>query len=128
MINTESLKFWTVEGFEISSYMYSLDTKKGKTYKTSGSDNTELCTYTYNELGFRGDPIHKKGFKIMSIGDSNTEGVGVDYHDTWPFQLSKHIKNSVNQNFGTGGRSNDFISRCLLTYYDLLIIYLFMVN
>jgi hypothetical protein len=120
MINAESLKFWTVEGFEISSYMYSLDTKKGKTYKTSGSDNTGLCTYTYNELGFRGDSIHKDGFKIMSIGDSNTEGVGVDYHDTWPSLFSKYIKNSVNQNFGTGGRSNDFISRCLLTYYDLM--------
>lgn len=114
------LKHWSLTGFEISSYRHGLNDKKNNTFKTSGSDNTGLCTYTYNELGFRSDSIYKKGFKIMSIGCSNTEGVGVNYHETWPYQFSKHIPNYVNLNFGTGGRSNDFISRCLLTYYDLI--------
>lgn len=114
----EPLKFWTVEDFEISSFRYNLDNRKNKTYKTSGTDNTELCDYTYNELGFRGDTIKKEGFKVMSIGCSNTEGVGVSYTNTWPLQFTSYIPNGINMNFGTGGRSNDFISRCLLTYYD----------
>lgn len=115
-----SLKFWTPEGFEISSYSFQLSTKINKTFVTSGSDNTGKCVYTYNSLGFRGDDPNKKGFKIMSIGDSNTEGVGVNHNETWPAQFTKLIPNGVNHNFGMGGRSNDYISRCLLTYYDYI--------
>jgi len=120
MIESNPLKFWTVDGFEISSYRWGISNRKNSSYKTSGSDNTGKCTYTYNELGFRGDSIFKEGFKILSIGDSNTEGVGVKDTETWPSQVSRYIPNSVNLNFGTGGRSNDFISRCLLTFYDFL--------
>jgi lysophospholipase L1-like esterase len=54
----------------------------------------------------------------MTIGCSNTEGVGVDDKDTWPALLSSMIPNSVNINLGHGGRSNDYICRTLLTFYD----------
>ena len=113
-------KYWNPETFEISSYKYSLKERINQTYNTSGSDNTNLCTYTYNELGFRGDSIKKEGFKVMSLGCSITEGVGVDDNETWPAQFCNHIENGVNFNFGTGGRSNDFICRCLMSYYDLI--------
>jgi hypothetical protein len=116
----EPLKFWTVDDFEISSFQFRLDERKETTHRTSGSDNTGLCQYTYNELGFRGDSIKKEGFKVMSLGCSNTEGVGVNNYETWPSQFTSHIPNGVNMNFGTGGRSNDFITRCLITYYDLV--------
>lgn len=114
------LKYWTSDDFEISSYKWHLSERKNKTHTTSGSDNTGLCTYTYNELGFRGDSIHKKGFKVMSLGCSLTEGVGVTDNETWPAQFCSFIPNSVNFNFGTGGRSNDFITRCLLSHVDLI--------
>ena len=114
------LKYWTPDGFEIASFQFNLTERKNKTYTTSGSDKTDLCRYTYNELGFRGDSVKKKGFKIMSIGCSFTEGVGVNDTETWPRQFTNLIPNGVNMNFGTGGRSNDFISRCLLTYYDVI--------
>lgn len=114
------LEYWTLDGFEVSSFKFNLNKKKGNTYNTCGSDNTGLCTYTYNELGFRGDSVKKEGFKVMSLGCSNTEGVGVNNHETWPYQFTSLIPNGVNMNFGTGGRSNDFIVRCLLTYYDLI--------
>jgi hypothetical protein len=114
------LEYWKPETFEISSYKYSLKERVNTQYRTSGNDNTNLCTYTYNELGFRGDSIKKEGFRVMSLGCSITEGVGVNNQETWPAQFCSHIENSVNLNFGTGGRSNDFISRCLLTYYDLI--------
>jgi len=96
------LEYWTPEEFEISSFLFNLNERKGKTYKTSGTDNTGRCSYSYNELGFRGDSIKKNGFKIMSLGCSNTEGVGVNYSDTWPAQFSYLILNVVNFNFGTG--------------------------
>ena len=114
------LKYWNPEGFEISSFKYPLRERMNKTYNTSGGDDTGKCIYTYNELGFRGDSVKKKGFKIMSIGCSFTEGVGVDDTETWPYQFTNLIPNGVNMNFGTGGRSNDFITRCLLTYYDVI--------
>jgi hypothetical protein len=120
MNETSPLKFWTVDGFEISSYKWSISERINSTYGYSGSDTTGKCTYSYNELGFRSDSIQKEGFKILSIGDSNTEGVGVNNNETWSFEFSQYILNSVNLNFGCGGRSNDYISRCLLTYYDLL--------
>ena len=116
----KSLKYWNSEGFEISSYKYQLKERINQIYTTSGGDNTNLCTYTYNELGFRGDSIKKEGFKVMSLGCSITEGVGVNDNETWPAQFSNQIENSVNFNFGTGGRSNDFICRCLMSYYDLI--------
>jgi hypothetical protein len=56
----------------------------------------------------------------MAIGDSNTEGVGVNDNETWPHQLSKLIPNGVDLNFGLAGASNDYIARTLLTYYDLI--------
>ena len=114
------LEYWKPETFEISSFQFKLEARKNQTYKTSGSDNTGRCVYSYNELGFRSDSFTKPGFKIMSIGCSNTEGVGVNDNQTWPYNFTSLIPTGVNMNFGTGGRSNDFISRCLLTYYDLI--------
>jgi hypothetical protein len=114
------LEYWNPKGFEISSYKWNLSDKINKVYKTSGSDNTGKCTYTYNELGFRADSINKSGFKVLSIGCSITEGVGVDDNQTWPNRFSQLIPSAVDFNFAMGGRSNDYISRCLLTYYDLI--------
>lgn len=114
------LKYWTLDEFEISSFQFNLNERKEKTHNTSGSDNTGLCEYTYNELGFRGDSIKKEGFKVMSLGCSHTEGVGVNNDETWPSQFAKLIPNGVDMNFGTGGRSGDFLVRCLFSYYDLI--------
>ena len=116
----KSLKYWSPNNFEVSSYKYHLYERKNSTYNTSGSDNTGKCTYSYNELGFRGDSIYKNGYKVMSVGCSFTEGVGVNNDETWSSKLCKQISNSVDLNFGHNGRSNDYISRCLLTYYDLI--------
>ena len=113
------LEYWTPDGFEVSSH-YSLKIRVNQTYTISKNGNTNSCTYTYNELGFRGDSIQKKGFRVMSIGDSMTEGLGVNDNETWSHQLCKLIPNAVDLNFGFGGRSNDYIARCLMTYYDVV--------
>ena len=114
------IKYWNPNGFEITTYKNSLKQRANQTYTISGGDDSGLCTYTYNELGFRGDSIYKEGFKVMVLGCSITEGVGVNDNETWPAQFCSHIENGVNFNFGTAGRSNDFICRCLMSYYDLI--------
>ena len=114
-----SLKHWTPETFEVSTYKWSIHDRKNKSYTTSGSDNSGKCTYTYNSLGFRGDEPTKQGFKVMSIGCSHTEGVGLNDDETWSHQLCKLI-NGIDLNFGYGGRSNDYVARCLLTYFDVV--------
>jgi hypothetical protein len=114
------LKYWTAGEFEVSSYKWNLAKRKNSIWKESGSDKTRKCTYTYNELGFRGDSIKMDGFKIMSLGCSHTEGVGVNDDETWPARFTKLVPNGVNMNFGTGGRSGDFVVRCLLSYYNLI--------
>ena len=114
------IKFWNIDTFDIASYKWSINERKNKSHTSSGSDNTGKCTYTYNSLGFRGDEPTKEGFKIMSIGCSHTEGVGLNDNETWSYQLCQLIPNAVNCNFGFGGRSNDYVSRCLLTYYDVV--------
>ena len=114
------LQYWNSEGFEVSTYKNNLNEFINKSQYRSGSDTTGKCKYTYNSLGFRGDEPTKQGFKIMSIGCSNTKGVGLNDHETWSAQFTKLIPNGVNNNFGLDGRSNDYISRCLISYYDLI--------
>lgn len=114
------LKYWTIENFEMSSHRYNQKNKINKQLTKSGGDESGKCVYTYNELGFRGDNPNKNGFKIMSIGDSCTEGIGVNDSETWPNFFSQLIPNSLDLNFGISGASNDCIVRTLVTYYDLI--------
>jgi hypothetical protein len=113
------LKHWTPSTFESSTYLKILESRKNTITKKSNTDESGKCTYTYNELGFRGDSISKDGFKVMSIGCSMTEGIGVNDDETWSHVFSQLV-GGVNLNFGLGGRSNDYICRALLTYYDLI--------
>jgi hypothetical protein len=114
----KSLKFWTKENFEVTSEdVWNLTERKNSVHTTSGNDESGTCTYTYNELGYRGDSIYKGGLRILSVGDSHTEGVGVSDSETWSHQLSKLIPSGVDLNAGFGGRSNDYIARTILTMF-----------
>lgn len=114
------IKDYQPDTFGSSTYRFPLSDRVNSVSKVSGNDYTGLCTYTYNEYGFRGDSFSKEGFKVLSLGCSITEGVGVNDDETWPYCFTSHIPNGVNMNFGYGARSNDYISRCLLTFYDLV--------
>lgn len=114
----KALRFWKKDGFDVASYRWKLEERRNKTFNGSGSDTSGTNTYTYNELGFRGDSIYKNGFRIMSVGCSHTEGVGVSDNQTWPYYFSKLVNNGVDLNAGFGGRSNDYIARCIITMVD----------
>lgn len=111
----KSMKFWTSSGFEVGNHSWKLDERRNKTFDVSGSDVSKTNTYTYNEMGFRGDSLYKDGFRVMSVGCSHTEGVGVSDDQTWPHYFSRQIENGVDLNLGFGGRSNDYITRTIVT-------------
>lgn len=113
------LKHWKPETYESSTYSNFLKNRINSVANKSSTDDSGKCTYTYNELGFRGDSIYKEGLKVMSIGCSLTEGIGVNDNETWSKVFSDLI-GGVNLNFGLGGRSNDYIARTLLTFHDMI--------
>jgi hypothetical protein len=114
----KSIKFWNKDEFDVATYKWILSDRQNKTFHGSGSDNSGKNVYTYNEMGFRGDSIYKDGYRIMSVGCSHTEGVGVNDWETWPHHFSKLIPNGVDLNTGFGGRSNDYICRTITTLVD----------
>ena len=114
----KTLKYWKPLNFDVTSYKWLLKERKGTRFFGSGSDYGNKNTYTYNEYGFRGDSTLKSGFKIMSIGSSYTEGIGVNDDETYSHYLAKMIPNGVDLNFGYSGRSNDYIARVLITFFD----------
>lgn len=111
------LRYWNKDTFDITNFKWFLSERKNKSFTTSGSDNTTRNLYTYNELGFRGDSLPLVGKKLMAVGCSHTEGIGVNDDQTWPYYLSK-LLNYSHINFGFTGRSNDYISRCILTFAE----------
>ena len=114
----KSLRFWTKENFEVTTEpVWNLNERINSVHTKSGNDESGTCTYTYNELGYRGDSIYKGGLRILSVGDSHTEGVGVNDDETWSHQLTRMIPNGVDLNAGFGGRSNDYIARTILTLF-----------
>jgi hypothetical protein len=115
----ESLKQWKPKTFDIANYKWLLKERKNKEFLGNGSDKGD-CYYTFNELGFRGDSPKKKGTKIMSVGCSHTEGIDVHNHQTWPHILSRMFSDGVDFNLGMSGRSNDYISRSVITWTDEL--------
>ncbi len=114
----KGLKFWKTITFDVTSFRWKLSERKGRRFQGSGSDTSNKNTYTYNELGFRGDSFLKQGYKVMSVGCSHTEGIGVNDDETWPHYFSKLIPNGIDLNFGHSGRSNDYIARTILTFTD----------
>lgn len=111
------IKFWNSETFDIANYKWTLEGRKNKIVNSNGSDNSN-CVYTFNEIGFRGDSPKKTGFKILSVGCSHTEGIGVNDNQTWSHILSRMILDGVDINLGISGRSNDYITRSIITFVD----------
>lgn len=91
-----------------------IQSRANKTLTRSGSDNSDLNRYTYNEYGFRGDSVKEK-IDLFAVGCSHTEGIGVNDNETWPFYTASLLK-VKHINAGFTGRSNDYIARMVCTY------------
>jgi hypothetical protein len=101
-----------INDFEVSKY-WPIKDRKNLTLTSNASDNRGVGKYTFNEIGLRGDSIYSKRKKILVVGDSNTEGIGLSDEETYGFLLSRLLKCDY-INAGMAGRSNDYISRAIL--------------
>lgn len=93
------------------------DTQAGRPNRYGPDD----ITYSYNEYGFRtmrfSEISHEEPNRIvLSVGCSNTEGIGLPDHHTWPYLLTERFakkdenRNFFNLNLGMGGSSNRHIA------------------
>ena len=77
-----------------------------------------------NKFGFRGPEKSFKTGQILTIGDSQTYGFGLDYLNTWPYLLEKKIKekdiNLEVYNLGAPGTDTDFHIEVTKKYIKLL--------
>lgn len=99
---------------EANNKYWPLESRANKSFSRSGSDNSDINTYTYNELGFRGDSINNN-IELLAVGCSHTEGIGVNDDETWPYYTAKEL-NVKHVNAGFTGRSNDYIARTVATH------------
>lgn len=91
------------------------DTKAGRPNRYNADD----IMYSYNEYGFRTqrfDQIDPTSTVVMSVGCSNTEGIGLPEKHTWSHLLTERFsktnpdKTFTNLNLGLGGSSNRHIA------------------
>lgn len=70
--------------------------------------NYDETHFTINEAGVRGDPLPTDSRpRILVIGGSSTEGLFLDNHDAWPYQLQLQMNAQRNQPVwvGNAGKS-----------------------
>lgn len=75
------------------------------------SDNSGLVEYQFNDYGYRCPYDYKSLLdtdKIVCIGCSFTEGIGLDIEQTWPYLLSQHIGLPY-INLGKAGGSDGYV-------------------
>lgn len=78
---------------------------------TWDSDNSELVKYKFNDYGYRSSYDYKplmSSNKIICIGCSFTEGIGLDIEETWPHLLSQKIGLPY-LNLGIAGGSDGYV-------------------
>lgn len=93
---------------------YEADCASGKPNRYGPND----IEYRYNSQGFRciefGE-IPKDSFVVASVGDSNTEGIGLPVEHTWSHLLCERLRPLVdadvcNLNLGLGASSNQHVA------------------
>jgi len=82
--------------------------------------------YTYNNEGFRCDEFTiESPIRIVFLGCSITEGIGVRQEETWAWQLLNTIKKDIGHdipywNLGVGGSGFDSITRMYYHFHNIL--------
>lgn len=79
--------------------------------KRYDSDNSNLVDYKFNDFGYRASFNYESLLdteKIICIGCSFTEGVGLDETETWPYLLSQKIGLPY-LNLGVAGGSDGYV-------------------
>lgn len=104
------------------SHWYSTDSEEN--FKRSPNLNyTETSiTYKFNSYGYRTKEfdLTLSNPRILCLGCSHTEGVGINENDTWVKQLEIKFPDTDIYNIGVSGSSCDTISRLLINMCSIL--------
>ena len=108
---------------------------RGKTFNWMGSDTPQNyqnknytdydIKYTYNSHGFRCDEFVDSKFRMLFLGCSVTEGIGLPITETFSYLIYTEIKNKIGKDFpywnlGIGAGGLDSIIRAYYHYHDIL--------
>ena len=115
--------FWSQGVFPIATdkpknstiYWQGTDTEENfKDNPVEGYTETSI-TYIFNSNGFREQEFNLTNTrpKILCLGCSHTEGIGLRLEDAWVTKLKKYFPNHDVYNLGWGGSSADTVARLL---------------
>lgn len=110
--------FWSTDDTE---YKWKRNVKAGVMIEKYLSP--EAITYNYNSLGYRSDnelSDFSDDSYIASFGCSMTEGVGLNYTDTYCHLLGEEL-NLGTMNFGVAGGSMHLVDAQILQYVKLIL-------
>ena len=109
----------------------------GKTLKWFGSDRKEIyqpkdnpygpedIDYTFNREGFRCDNFTDSNVRIVFLGCSVTEAIGIPHTEGWAHHILEKIRKDTGLeipywNLAMGGSGLDAITRAYYHYHDVL--------
>jgi hypothetical protein len=89
---------------------------------------TEYFNYEFNNYGFRCDNFtdySKHKYRILFLGCSHTEGIGLPVEETWAYKLLQRINEELGENIpywtiAMGGTGLDAQTRALYQLNDML--------
>jgi hypothetical protein len=120
-------KYWNSNNFDgklkNKTYWYGRDDIKNFILNGNKKYGYYDVLYELNEYGFRINTSANKNNSsdvISCFGCSNTFGVGLPYHETWPSVLNTLLGDDfwVVKNYGVCGASNDTIARLICDYIN----------
>lgn len=97
-----------------------------KNYKKENNPYSKTdITYVYNRYGFRSDEFCSSNYRLLFLGCSHTEGIGLPLEETFAYKVYSTVKNKIGKDFpfwnlGLGGNGMDAITRAYYNFHDLL--------
>lgn len=113
-------------------------TLRNQTLNWSGSDTYKTyqkyqpnpytkddITYKFNNYGFRCDDFIPSDHRLVFLGCSVTEGIGLPLEETFSYQIYNYVKKEIKKDFpywnlGLGGCGLDSIIRCYNNFSTML--------
>ena len=98
--------------------------KRFRKYKPNPYTENDI-TYKLNEYGFRSDRFDYSDHRMVFLGCSFTEGIGLPLEETFSYLIYTQIKKMIGKEFpywnlGLGGCGLDSIIRCYYYFYKKL--------
>jgi hypothetical protein len=90
----------------------------GSTVTLISEPDDFVAEHRYNRYGFRGSgfpPERQSDIRVACVGDSYTEGVGAEEHESWPMVLAERLADRDWEvlNLGDGGSQLDRYARII---------------